>query len=337
MKLLTMILGLSLATATSALAEDRTAEINNIIRQLKPAKTTTNQEVMPTAGPAHGLEVIVFGESDYVLSDYRSSIDFPVYFEYGSAKLTEKGRYLLDALSRAMKDSALAKHSYLVAGHTDATGSASYNLKLSQMRAEAVKSYLVEVGGIAPYRLITIGWGESRLKNAARPNAAVNRRVEVSFVSRQVHRFNPNTKITIWYSQKGLKKVELSSDRVAEQFPNLVTIQPQETPMPSSDKPAAVTVTIKPSQPDQPVPMPADKPTVEIEVQTPGMAPPQDQPGVISDDCANRVANDPRPNSNQLDDFNSGRTPLKCEDEAVPAPVNKDPVQGQGTTRIKIQ
>jgi len=76
-------------------------------------------------------------------------------------------------------------YSYLnveVEGHTDSVGSDAYNQKLSQRRANAVKDYLVNKGGINPSRLTTVGYGESKPvnSNATKEGRAKNRRVELT-------------------------------------------------------------------------------------------------------------------------------------------------------------
>ncbi|MDH4320896.1 MAG: OmpA family protein [Desulfobulbaceae bacterium] len=48
-----------------------------------------------------------------------------------------------------------------IEGHTDKEGTAAYNLKLSQRRAEAVRHYLIDTFKIAPERLTARGYGES--------------------------------------------------------------------------------------------------------------------------------------------------------------------------------
>ena len=67
-----------------------------------------------------------------------------------------------------------------VAGHTDSIGSDSYNIKLSQRRAEAVRTYLVGKG-IAADRLSAKGYGESQpiADNATDEGRFKNRRVEL--------------------------------------------------------------------------------------------------------------------------------------------------------------
>ena len=49
-----------------------------------------------------------------------------------------------------------------VEGHTDARGPDDYNQSLSQQRAESVKRWLVEYGGIVAERITTLGFGESQ-------------------------------------------------------------------------------------------------------------------------------------------------------------------------------
>ena len=61
-----------------------------------------------------------------------------VYFHF-KATITNESGSRLDAAARIIKDS---DGRYLITGHTDAKGSAAYNLKLSRERAAAVVSAL---------------------------------------------------------------------------------------------------------------------------------------------------------------------------------------------------
>jgi len=68
----------------------------------------------------------------------------------------------------------------LVEGHTDSTGSETYNQQLSERRANSVKNLLVQ-RGVQAYRINIIGYGESRpvATNATPEGRQMNRRVEI--------------------------------------------------------------------------------------------------------------------------------------------------------------
>jgi outer membrane protein OmpA-like peptidoglycan-associated protein len=70
-----------------------------------------------------------------------------------------------------------------VAGHTDSTGSDSYNQLLSQQRAQAVSNVLIS-DGIQPVRIDTVGYGESRpiSSNNTAEGRQQNRRVELTLL-----------------------------------------------------------------------------------------------------------------------------------------------------------
>ena len=65
-------------------------------------------------------------------------------------------------------------------GHTDNTGDAAANKKLSQDRADAVKELLVK-GGIEASRVSTAGYGQEKpiASNATEDGKAQNRRLEL--------------------------------------------------------------------------------------------------------------------------------------------------------------
>lgn len=69
-----------------------------------------------------------------------------------------------------------------IEGHTDNTGGAAYNKKLSQQRAESVKRYLVQKLGIDASRLSAVGYGLTRpiADNATAGGKMKNRRVEAA-------------------------------------------------------------------------------------------------------------------------------------------------------------
>jgi outer membrane protein OmpA-like peptidoglycan-associated protein len=70
-----------------------------------------------------------------------------------------------------------------VAGHTDSTGSESYNQMLSQQRAQSVTNILLQ-NGIQTVRIDTVGYGESRpiASNSTPAGRQQNRRVELTLL-----------------------------------------------------------------------------------------------------------------------------------------------------------
>ena len=70
-----------------------------------------------------------------------------------------------------------------VAGHTDSTGSDSYNQSLSERRAASVSAYL-SGQGVMSQRVITLGMGEARpiADNNSATGRQANRRVEITMV-----------------------------------------------------------------------------------------------------------------------------------------------------------
>ncbi|WP_048710702.1 OmpA family protein [Microvirga massiliensis] len=103
--------------------------------------------------------------------------DLIVQFEYDSAVLSEQAKRNLDEFAQALKSSQLVQATFSIDGHTDATGSETYNMGLSLRRAESVVRYL-QTHGIESRRLAAKGFGESKPLPGRDPFEAANRRVE---------------------------------------------------------------------------------------------------------------------------------------------------------------
>src|SRR3954462_11259062 len=109
----------------------------------------------------------------------RPRIDLEIKFDYNSANIAKTALGDMDNLGKALTDPSLKGATFVLAGHTDAVGSEEYNQDLSGRRADSVKRYLTEKFSLAPDRLVTAGYGKTRLKNKDNPKAPENRRVEV--------------------------------------------------------------------------------------------------------------------------------------------------------------
>lgn len=110
------------------------------------------------------------------LEDYKFDAR-KVQFVTGSAQLTRAAMTELDKGAAILNEHPTIKVS--IEGHTDNTGSASFNQKLSEKRAEAVKAYLIKKG-ITEDRLTAAGFGASQpvADNKTAAGRAANRRVE---------------------------------------------------------------------------------------------------------------------------------------------------------------
>ncbi|MFN0113220.1 MAG: OmpA family protein [Paracoccaceae bacterium] len=108
-------------------------------------------------------------------------VNINVRFGFDSAALSDDQKPALAQMCRVMRLSDIGL--FEVAGHTDGSGSADYNMKLSQLRAEEVMRYLVTDCGIAPERLRAVGLGEELPLNTGDPRAPENRRVEFKALS----------------------------------------------------------------------------------------------------------------------------------------------------------
>jgi OOP family OmpA-OmpF porin len=101
-----------------------------------------------------------------------------VLFEVNQANLKPGAMNNLYKLGEFLKQNPT--RAVLIEGHTDDTGPDSYNLDLSQRRAEAVRNFLI-TSGVSPERISARGQGEAypKASNSTASGRQQNRRVEV--------------------------------------------------------------------------------------------------------------------------------------------------------------
>jgi outer membrane protein OmpA-like peptidoglycan-associated protein len=102
-----------------------------------------------------------------------------ILFDFDSAIIKPESYSLLREFANALQGD-LSDVQIEIGGHTDNMGSETYNLVLSEQRAQAVKTFLVSVYGIASNRLTTQAHGESQPiePNNTEFERMMNRRVE---------------------------------------------------------------------------------------------------------------------------------------------------------------
>jgi OmpA-OmpF porin, OOP family len=108
-------------------------------------------------------------------------VNVRITFDFDSAVLRAEEKPKLSTLCQAMK--TVDVDVFRIIGHTDASGSDDYNEKLSLLRAQEVKRFLVRDCGIADTRLEAVGMGKRFLFNKDDPRADENRRVEFQALS----------------------------------------------------------------------------------------------------------------------------------------------------------
>lgn len=117
-----------------------------------------------------------------VLTPSAIKIADKVQFRFGSAELDPVSFPLLNEVAKVLVDNPQIAV-LQVEGHTDAVGSDAANQKLSQQRAESVRTYLISQR-VAKTRLVAKGYGEAKpiADNATPEGAETNRRVEFNIL-----------------------------------------------------------------------------------------------------------------------------------------------------------
>lgn len=167
----------AVVTPLRAQAVDPDTIVKALLPKARPSEPVTRS--FRPLGPSRGIEI----EGGEQKAEAPPRIDLYVHFEYDQAALTlTDARLTLDALAKALKDPRLAAMRFMIIGHTDARGNDGYNLDLSRRRAEAVRQYLIQFHRIAGDALKAEGKGRAELKDPARPEDGINRRVEIRTV-----------------------------------------------------------------------------------------------------------------------------------------------------------
>lgn len=106
-------------------------------------------------------------------------------FEFNKADLRPADRELLSRVAGILLSSE--DYTISVNGHTDDVGSADYNQKLSERRAQAVRDYLVSAG-LSPQILSVNGHGKALplVQGATDAARAKNRRVELAIANTRI-------------------------------------------------------------------------------------------------------------------------------------------------------
>ncbi|HEY8472368.1 MAG TPA: OmpA family protein [Natronosporangium sp.] len=163
---------------------------------LLTAATPAQQPPGNAVGPVEDL--VFFVESlDGTESVFRDdqqvtvTLTSDVLFALDEAELTAEARERLAGVAEQLRADG-AGGVVTIAGHTDDQGSESYNQRLSERRAEAVRAELAERLADEDIEFETVGYGESQPREPNivdgvpnEENRALNRRVEITYEVRE--------------------------------------------------------------------------------------------------------------------------------------------------------
>jgi OOP family OmpA-OmpF porin len=160
----------AMAQSTAILSEDEMAA------KFKKQKTRGLSIATPGVATAPTAEVTSAPQDVASIIPKDEQVNINVSFDFDSAALREDEKPKLQQLCNALK--AADVQMVRILGHTDASGSADYNERLSKLRAEEVKRFLVSDCGFPADRMEALGVGERYPFDADNPRGDINRRVE---------------------------------------------------------------------------------------------------------------------------------------------------------------
>ena len=113
------------------------------------------------------------------------SLSGDVLFDFDKWNVRTEAEDSLFKIAKAVKE--LGKKKMMIEGHTDGKGSEAYNRKLSERRAQSVRAWFLQKGGLKGVTIQTRGYGESEpVATNTKPDGsddpegrAKNRRVEI--------------------------------------------------------------------------------------------------------------------------------------------------------------
>lgn len=111
------------------------------------------------------VEGILSGLTSGTGSSRRLSLPGNLTFAHDSADVSGAGRLELEKIAEAFRKflgDELTKATFIIEGHTDPTGTAEYNQKLSERRAESVRTWFVARLGLDPAKVQTVGYGATK-------------------------------------------------------------------------------------------------------------------------------------------------------------------------------
>jgi len=106
-------------------------------------------------------------------------VSLEVLFDPDSSIIRPGSYGTLGRIADALTQPALLPYRFLIVGHTETGGRRDHNVIVSQRRSDAIRDALVTTFKLSPKRLQSLGLGEEQLRDAAKPAAPANRRIQI--------------------------------------------------------------------------------------------------------------------------------------------------------------
>lgn len=107
----------------------------------------------------------------------REALNMCLTFGLGSSELTDRAKSQISVFAQSMLDNQSTER-FVIAGHTDTSGTETRNCELSHQRAQSVVSFMVGMG-VSADQLQPVGYGQTHLQNGVPATDPRNRRVEI--------------------------------------------------------------------------------------------------------------------------------------------------------------
>jgi len=192
------IILLSININTIYAQENNTVKSDELINFFTPQKEAVDDEKSNfSPGPIRGIGGIRQGHSNSPLQEgspkslAQSKTIQPearksfqnILFDINAHSIKESSFVQLDEIGKALKIvmTQYPESVFIIEGHTDSTGNADHNKKLSMQRAQTVKDFLIYKFGLDRNHIKSLGFGESKPigSNDNKFGRSMNRRVEI--------------------------------------------------------------------------------------------------------------------------------------------------------------
>ena len=132
-----------------------TQDIKFFTQDLKLSTEDISGKTRDTAGKTQDLQV------KETATEIRIELAADVLFDFDKATIKPEAASALHNVAEIIKDKGKGR-SVRIDGHTDGKGSAGYNQKLSERRAESVKQWLAQKEGLGQVKMTTQGFGATK-------------------------------------------------------------------------------------------------------------------------------------------------------------------------------